>query len=887
MSDELIGKKLGLYQIVEQIGHGGMGTVYKAIQPSMNRTVAIKVLPPQLALDETFLVRFRREAQVIARLEHAHILPVYDYGESDGRVYIVMRYLDGGTLKSRIAAARLPLRDISRILRQIASALDYAHAQGVIHRDIKPANILIDAQGDAFLTDFGIAKMSEGTLDLTGNSVIGTPQYMSPEQGQSLKIDARSDVYALGVVLYETLAGRVPYTADTPLAIVVQHMTAPLPAVREHAPNLPESIETVIKKALAKQPAERYATAGELTDAFENVLQFDLHPATLPLKLDQPDTLQADVTLPELPHASMRRVLPVVAVLVVIGSILGIAFATRPPALSPTPTVTIAITPSPVPVVEALLEDGCELLLFDDFGDVTSGFPRGESRTAAWGYLDGAYGISIKQSNQFEARALRESFGDYTVEVDAYLATDTPGSYGLILSADAVATSYYAFAVDHERNFVVTQRTRTTSTIVRNWMFAPSLNDGLEPNRLRVIHQDGSISFYANDVLFAVVTDTLGLGETHIGLIASSFGSRDVDARFDNFRVCRAREPSVSNEVSLLDTFDDDRNLWRSVRYPAGSAFIEDGQFQLVVPYQDIGYALLHWNPTFVTGDFELEVESRVLGGADDVKAGVLFGVQDVDNGYIAYASADGRLSLFNRIDGDQRTIFRDQREEAIRTNGGLNRWRLRVSEDILTVWLNDIWVLDESIEYTPGAIGFACEATVTQSTTVSSEPTVSPQPTASLEATSIPPARCSFDNLAVHGVPVMTDVAVYPFCNCRRDVRIGQPVFVTWTWNASVPELINEFQTMVELDITVDGEPLADSRQYWSEIEVDTEADGVKSNWVFAMPPLSAGSHIFQITVSSKDILTDGHDANGDGRPDTFGPGEFSSGYVQIIVAP
>jgi serine/threonine-protein kinase len=353
---EFIGKKLGAYEIGEPIGQGGMATVYKAFQPGMNRTVAVKILPPLLAQNATFLARFRQEAQVIARLEHTHILPVYDYGESDGVVYIVMRYLDGGSLQKKIDAGRVPLRDVSKILSQIASALDYAHRQGVIHRDIKPSNVLLDRQGDAFLTDFGIAKMVAGTLDLTGTGVIGTPQYMSPEQGQGLEIDGRSDVYSLGVMLYETLTGRVPFDAETPLAVVLKHVTEPLPPVRSHAPDLPESVERVLGTALAKKSGDRYATAGELAAAFDDAIQTGLNPATQPRAARQAPTQPArhgDAVLRRptvaarrrisLPRPALAGVLVAVIFFALIG-LLAVVIGSQPPPDGPSGGVTFGIS---------------------------------------------------------------------------------------------------------------------------------------------------------------------------------------------------------------------------------------------------------------------------------------------------------------------------------------------------------------------------------------------------------------------------------------------------------------------------------------------------------------------------------------------------------------
>jgi serine/threonine protein kinase/ligand-binding sensor domain-containing protein len=272
--DPLIGRRLGAYQLLEQIGQGGMATIYKAYQPSMDRYVAVKVLPSHFTEDETFLARFTQEARTLARLEHPHILPVHDYGEQEGITYLVMRYVDAGTLKDLIAReGPLALARAARILNQVGRALDYAHSQGVVHRDIKPTNVLIDERGDAFLTDFGIAKLVAGTAQFTATgAIVGTPAYMSPEQGMAEAVDHRSDIYSLGVVLYEMVTGRVPFEAETPLAVLLQHVNAPLPPPRLIKPNLPDAVERVILKAMAKAPDDRFQSAQALVDALQKAV---------------------------------------------------------------------------------------------------------------------------------------------------------------------------------------------------------------------------------------------------------------------------------------------------------------------------------------------------------------------------------------------------------------------------------------------------------------------------------------------------------------------------------------------------------------------------------------------------------------------------------------
>ena len=244
-----------------------MATVYRAYDPSFDREVAIKVLPRELQHDPQFHERFKREIKTIASLEHPAIVPVYDVGEEDGVPYFVMRYMTGGSLSTWIEKGKFSLQDAARIIERLASALAYAHKNGIVHRDLKPDNILFDNIGDPFISDFGVAKFTEASTNLTGSGIIGTPAYMSPEQAQGEAVDNRSDIYGLGVIIFQMLSGKQPYNATTPMGVAVKHITEPVPEILKANPGLPAETDTIIKTAMAKNKDNRYPTATALSQA--------------------------------------------------------------------------------------------------------------------------------------------------------------------------------------------------------------------------------------------------------------------------------------------------------------------------------------------------------------------------------------------------------------------------------------------------------------------------------------------------------------------------------------------------------------------------------------------------------------------------------------------
>jgi serine/threonine-protein kinase len=302
--------KFGRYEIRGEIGRGGMSTVFSAYDPRFERDVAIKVLPHALLHDGSFRLRFEREAKMIALLEHPAIVPVYDFGEEDGQPYIVMRFMAGGSLKDRIEKGPMKVEEAAQIIARLAPALDVAHQKGIIHRDLKPGNILFDQYGNAFLSDFGIARLTHepSAANLTQGAILGTPAYMSPEQIHGDKeIDGRADIYALGVILYEMITGSQPYKADTPGKVMMMHIMDSIPAARRVKTDVPAEVDTVISKSMAKDPDARFTTSQEMNAAVNEAIHMMAAETTISAK---PAELDATIITPAISKPVSRPITP-------------------------------------------------------------------------------------------------------------------------------------------------------------------------------------------------------------------------------------------------------------------------------------------------------------------------------------------------------------------------------------------------------------------------------------------------------------------------------------------------------------------------------------------------------------------------------------------------
>jgi serine/threonine protein kinase len=335
----LVGRTLGKYRLVARLGRGGMAEVYKAYQPGLNRYVSVKVLHSHMLEEKNFVARFEREALSIGKLRHPNIVQAFDFDREGDLYFMAMEFIDGPTLKDELQARQeagrpFTLKEIARIFVALCSAIDYAHARKMVHRDLKPANVMINQQGQVVLTDFGITRIIGGTQFTQTGALSGTPAYMSPEQGQGQHGDERSDIYSLGVMLYEMVTGVIPFDADTPFVVILKHISEPVPPPRRLVPDLSVGVEQVILKAMSKEPEERYQRAGELAAGLREAVGLTSGEEHLPLPVmaSGPDIQEIDHSTEKFPAKEKTPTAPIQPVAV-----------TQVPVQNP-PTV-IAMTP--------------------------------------------------------------------------------------------------------------------------------------------------------------------------------------------------------------------------------------------------------------------------------------------------------------------------------------------------------------------------------------------------------------------------------------------------------------------------------------------------------------------------------------------------------------
>ena len=564
----MIPERIGRYEIKAEIGRGGMATVYHAHDPRFKRDVAIKVLPPQFLHDPTFRARFEREAQIIAAIEHPAIVPVYDFGEENGQLYLVMRYMSGGTLSDRLDDGPIPLNEVAQVFSRLAPALDEVHWRGIIHRDLKPSNILFDQYGEAYLTDFGIARMTESAATLTGSNIVGTPAYMSPEQARGDgELDSRSDIYALGAILFEMLTGKQPYQATTPMGVMLKHLSDPVPRLREVKADLPDDYEAVIAKAMAKERAQRFSSVAEMAGSLETIARQPPSPAVEPgqgkpqAKPAKPGAADLPAPLanmresagragpaPEPPRPKGWARLPAWAWLLgglialaglcgVVGLLLAgwnLMFRPFPPPTAPPTLPEVSVTEALAPSTEVAALT--EVTVFgDDFSDPSSGWDRSEDAGSQTDYAAGGYRIYVDQPDRMYWANPGQIFEAVSIQVEADKIAGTDDNFFGILCRYQDPDNFYLFAISSDGFYQVGKYKDGEYSVIDNGEgYSDSIHQGKTRNQLRAKCIHTTLRLYANETRLAEVEDA-DFSKGDIGLMAAALDVPGTNILFDNF----------------------------------------------------------------------------------------------------------------------------------------------------------------------------------------------------------------------------------------------------------------------------------------------------------------------------------------------------------------
>lgn len=590
-------EKIGRYEIKAELGRGGMATVYQAHDPRFKRDVAIKVLPAAFTHDSTFRARFEREAQTIAALEYPGIVPVYDFGEENEQPYLVMRYMTGGSLSQKLADRPLSLSDSSQIFTRLAAALDYVHSKGIIHRDLKPANILFDQHSNAYLSDFGIARIAEASVALTGDGLIGTPSYMSPEQARGdPDIDGRSDIYALGAILFEMLTGKTPYEATTPMGVAMKHLIEPVPRILQVKADLPAECEDLIASAMAKDRNQRFSNAAEMAKILTEISgraatsppggvkpPASWPAAPPPTPIPPPSEPQARPQVqppaqssrpytpppspaqftPPPPHAPARKPLSVwawlgIAVLSIVsitgclfvGSLMGLpilgalleAAPDTTSVIDPGPKPTLPFSAEPTPHLQALPSPMPTLgasMFQDDFSDPASGWHSFFDTEGLADYSNGYFRIFVDLPNTFVYSYTDLYYENIIVETQASKVGGPENNYFGVICRMSDVNNFYYLVISSDGYYAIGRVLRGEETLIGmdSWQYNQFIRGGQTTNNLRADCLGNELTLYANGVRLARVQDQT-LTNGHVGLIAGTLGSvQGTDILFDNFLV--------------------------------------------------------------------------------------------------------------------------------------------------------------------------------------------------------------------------------------------------------------------------------------------------------------------------------------------------------------
>jgi tRNA A-37 threonylcarbamoyl transferase component Bud32 len=585
MATDFTGYTFGSYKLVELLGRGGMASVYRGYQESIDRSVAVKILPPEFLHDVNFSERFTAEARLLAKLTHPAILPLYDFGDAHDVPYIVMPLMAGGTLADQLLRNRLSLPELIRIFTPIADALDFAHTSGVIHRDVKPSNILFDARRQPFLADFGIAKAMEGSSSLTGTGIIGTPDYMSPEQARGETLDGRSDLYSLGVMAYQCLSGDMLFKATTPIGVMLMHATEPPPPIRQRRPEIPAGVEAVLIQGLAKQPADRYPTGQSFMQAMAAGAgaPAGAYPpgAAATGRVDRPPTGTMDrpatgsvnrpptgtgrQTAPQPPRMPTVETPPpprggfnfgalvggglgmvigiTVAVILSIVCCVGVVVIAQQATPTPKPTATAAVTATPTAPA---------LLLSDTFDNPNSGWDTTNDPIGTIAYIKGEYAFNIAQTGWFVwGTPVKDSYANFSTQVNArYVGGNyTDILFGIMCNIQDNKHYYYA-GIDTSGYYAIGKQKGGTETVLTGdgkLKASKQLAQGGGWFRLNFdCTSKGQLSLYVDGVLIDYATDT-DFTSGNVGLFTDVYAPASgpanqpvkVEVHFDDVAVSR------------------------------------------------------------------------------------------------------------------------------------------------------------------------------------------------------------------------------------------------------------------------------------------------------------------------------------------------------------